>query len=125
MSAISFPNIQAPTFPYECEYEDNSIISKFEDGTQQSRKKFTKSRRKWTLKWENLSRADYKTLMNFIVNTVSFSALSFQWVEWDSKDDVVGGVVTPETVTVRVTKVGKWTNNALHYWGGTIELTEV
>ncbi len=121
MSAISFPtNIQAPTYPYECEYEDNSIISKFEDGTQQSRKKFTKSRRKWTLKWENMSREDYKILMNFIVNTVSFSALSFQWVEADSKDDT-----TPETVTVRVTKVGKWTNNALHYWGGTIELTEV
>ena len=60
------------------------------------------------------------TLMNFISKTVSFSARSFNWVNADSLDDT-----NPETVIVRVTKVGKWTNDAMHYWSGSIELTEV
>jgi hypothetical protein len=30
-----------------------------------------------------------------------------------------------EVVEVRITNVGKWTNEALHYWSGSIELTEV
>jgi hypothetical protein len=59
--------------------------------------------------------------MRFISETVSFSARSFNWVNTDSLDDQGG----PETVEVRITKVGKWTNSALHYWSGSIELTEV
>lgn len=120
-TTINWPStIPAPTYPFECEYENNSIISKFEDGSQQSRRKFTRSRRKWTLKWERIDRADYLALMTFITSTVYFSALSFNWINADSKDDT-----NPETVEVRITDVGKWTNDALHYWGGTIELTEV
>lgn len=119
--AINFPtSIDPPAWPFDCEYEDNSIISKFEDGSQQSRRKFTRSRRKWTLKWKYLPREQYMTLMNFISKTVSFSARSFNWVNADSLDDT-----NPETVIVRVTKVGKWTNDAMHYWSGSIELTEV
>ena len=121
MANINFPtNISAPAFPFECEYEDNSIISKFEDGSQQSRRKFTRSRRKWTLNYKHITRGEYLILMNFISQTVSFSARSFNWVNADSLDDT-----NPETVEVRVTNVGKWTNDALHYWSGSIELTEV
>ncbi len=120
-STINFPStIPAPAYPFECEYEDNSIISKFEDGSQQSRRKFTRSRRKWTLKWNMLTRTEYLALMKFISETVYFSAKPFNWVNADSKDDVAS-----ETVEVRVTNVGKWTNDTLHYWSGTIELTEV
>ena len=121
MANINFPtNIKAPAFPFECEYEDNSIISNFEDGSQQSRRKFTRSRRKWTLQYNHIPREDYLTLMNFISQTVSFASKSFNWVNTDSIDDI-----SPETVEVRITKVGKWTNDALHYWSGSIELTEV
>lgn len=121
MSVINFPtNIKAPAYPFECEYENNSIISKFEDGSQQSRRKFTRSRRKWTLKYNHIPRSDYLTLMDFIANTVAFSSLSFYWQNTDSVDDE-----HPETVEVRVTDVGKWSNDALHYWSGSIELTEV
>jgi len=120
-SSIDFPaTIPAPSYPFECEHENNSIISKFEDGSQQSRRKFTRSRRTWTLKWERLTRAEYIDLMTFISQTVSFSAKSFNWVNADSKDDT-----TPETVEVRITDVGTWSNDVLHYWSGTIELTEV
>ena len=120
--AVNFPaSIDPPAWPFECEYENNSIISKFEDGSQQSRRKFTKSRRKWTLKWHHIPREQYITLMNFISQTVSFSARSFNWTNTDSVDDQGGA----EVVEVRITNVGKWTNEALHYWSGTIELTEV
>ena len=122
MASIIFPtNIKDPAFPFECEYENNSIISKFEDGSQQSRRKFTRSRRKWTLKWNHIPREHYLILMNFIANTVSFSAKSFNWTNTDSLDDQGGA----EVVEVRVTNVGKWTNDAMHYWSGTVELTEV
>ena len=120
-SNIYFPaTIPAPAYPFECENENNSIISKFEDGSQQSRRKFTRSRRKWKLKWNRIERSEYLELMNFITSTVYFSALSFNWVNADSKDDT-----NPETVEVRITDVGAWTNDALHYWAGSIELTEV
>ena len=80
--AINFPaSIDPPAWPFECEYENNSIISKFEDGSQQS----------------------------------------FNWTNTDSVDDQDGA----EVVEVRITNVGKWTNEALHYWSGSIELTEV
>ena len=59
--------------------------------------------------------------MNFISQTVSFSARSFNWTNTDSMDDQGGA----EVVEVRITNVGKWTNEALHYWSGSIELTEV
>ena len=121
MSTIYYPtNIKSPAYPFECEYENNSIISKFEDGTQQSRRKFTRSRRKWTLHYNHIPRADYVYLMNFIANTVAFSSLTCVWTNTDSIDDT-----TPETVTVRVTNVGDWQNDVLHYWSGTVELTEV
>ena len=121
MASINFPsNIKAPAYPFECEYENNSLISKFEDGSQQSRRKFTRSRRRWTLTYNHIPRSDYITLMNFISQTVAFSSKIFNWINTDSLDDS-----TPEVVEVRVTNVGKWTNDALHYWSGTIELTEV
>lgn len=120
-SNIYFPaNITLPAYPFDCEHENNSLITKFEDGSQQSRRKFTRSRRKWTLKWNHISRDEYLILMDFITQTVSFSARSFNLVNTDSIDDE-----NPETVEVRITHVGKWTNDALHYWSGTIELTEV
>ena len=122
MAVINFPStISAPSYPFECEYENNSIVSKFEDGSQQSRRKFTRSRRKWTLNWNMMPREEYLTLMTFISQTVSFSAKSFNWINADSKDDQGGA----ETVEVRITDVGKWKNDALHYWSGSIELTEV
>lgn len=121
-TTINFPEgIEPPSWPFECEYENNSIISRFEDGSQQSRRKFTRSRRKWKLKWKCLPRAQYLELMNFISQTVSFSARSFNWTNTDSVDDQGGA----EVVEVRVTEVGKWMNEDLHYWSGSIELTEV
>ena len=38
---ITFPEIRAPSYPIGMEVEDNSLRSNFEDGSMQSRVKFT------------------------------------------------------------------------------------
>lgn len=113
---MDFPNIQKP--PYGGlteEYEDNSLISEFEDGSQQSRKKFTRSRRTYKLSWDFLSNADYQTLKNFIVNQVSHSALAFNWTN----------PVTNEVIEVRCIEFPAWTVNNPGYWSGELKLQEV
>ena len=80
MAAIAFPStIPNPEYPFKVEHEDNSITSKFEDGTVQSRLKFTKSRKTWTLAWKGLKQTHYNTLENFIVNTAKHAANVFTW----------------------------------------------
>ena len=77
---MNFPtSIPNPEYPFKVEHEDNSITSKFEDGTVQSRRKFTKSRRTWTLKWNNLKQVYYAILENFIVNQTHHQAVIFGW----------------------------------------------
>lgn len=77
---MNFPStIPNPEYPFKVEYEDNSITSKFEDGTVQSRLKFTKSRRTWTLRWNGLKQTYYSTLENFIVNQAKHQAVVFNW----------------------------------------------
>ena len=43
---ITFPEIRPPSYPIGMEVEDNSLRSNFEDGSMQSRVKFTRSRAK-------------------------------------------------------------------------------
>lgn len=77
---MNFPStIPNPEYPFRVEHEDNSITSKFEDGIVQSRLKFTKSRKTWTLKWNGLKQTDYATLEDFIVNDAKHAANAFNW----------------------------------------------
>lgn len=77
---MNFPTLPNPEYPFEPEYEDNSISSKFEDGTVQSRLKFTKSRTTWTLKWESMKQSDFFVLENFVKNQAHFKAKTFNWI---------------------------------------------
>lgn len=78
---MDFPSsIPNPEYPFKVDHEDNSIKTQFEDGTVQSRRKFTKSRKTWILKWESLKQNYYDTLENFIVNQVHHSAVVFNWL---------------------------------------------
>ena len=78
---MNFPtSIPNPEYPFKVEHEDNSITSKFEDGTVQSRLKFTKSRKTWTLKWNGMKQSHYNTLENFIVNQAKHQANVFNWI---------------------------------------------
>ena len=68
------------------EAEDVSIISQFEDGSQQSRVAKTRGRRKWELRWNRLTHKEYQTLMYFIRHVVKNAALSFYWINPASVD---------------------------------------
>lgn len=113
---MDFPTIQQPTFPLKIEYENTSIMSEFEDGSVQSRNKFTRSRRTFTISWDFLSQNDYTTLFGFIKNTCKFSALPFNWVNPQSN----------ETIEVRATGgFDTWQLRETNYWSGELTLQEV
>ena len=59
---IYFPDITPPSYPFGEEAEDVSIISNFEDGSQQSRVAKTRGRRKFNLTWKRLSDREYRVL---------------------------------------------------------------
>ena len=129
---IYYPtNIKAPAFPFDEESENTSIISRFEDGSQQSRSYFTRSRRTWTLQYNNIPQRDYLILMNFVRNIAKFSANAFYWVNVGTIDYTNYKFLNPyqEEVLVRITNVGKWSNkvdnSVTAFWTGSIELTEV
>lgn len=123
---IYFPDITPPSYPFGEEYEDTSIISQFEDGSQQSRSAKTRSRRKWQLEWKGLHQKEYNILMNFVVKVAKFAANSFYW-KVSSKYDASYQFLNPyeEEVKVRITKVGEWKCEQVVYWNGSLELTEV
>lgn len=115
MSTLTFPSIEPPVYPLEEQYEDNSISSAMEDGTVTGRRKFTKSRTTWTLKWTALPDSDHTLLMDFIRKTVYFKSLSFAWTN-------------PQTETtheVRVASVDTWSQNVSDTWSGGLTITEV
>ena len=117
---IYFPNISNPAYPFTESFENNSLMSKFEDGTVLSRPKFTKSRRTWKLKWQGLPSNEYVLLRDFIRNTVKYSAKTFMWTNPASLS-----FPERETVEVRITEVGEWNSNVLDKWDGEITLQEV
>lgn len=112
---MNFPStIPNPEYPFKIEHEDNSITTKFEDGTVQSRLKFTKSRKTWTLKWNGMKQADYDELENFIVNSAKHQANIFNWIS------PANGI----TYTVRCIKFDSemvFINN----WNAEVQLQEV
>lgn len=87
---IKWPDVTLPSYGTTEDVEDTSIRSTFEDGTIQARRKYTKSRKTWVLKWDNMPYSEYVTLMDFLQNTVYFSAKPFEWTSpIDSKTYVV------------------------------------
>lgn len=124
---MDFPNIKKPSYSMGVKPENTSIISQFEDGSQQSRQKFTKSRRKFALKWNKLPDADYETLFDFIINQCKFSALPFYWTNPKAKGiDPVTHEPIYETLEVRITDgFDSWDLTDVTYWQGSLELTEV
>ncbi len=113
---MDFPNIMAPSYPLTEEWDDISLANEFEDGSQQTRLYRTRSRGKWTMRWNLLPQADYNTLMDFIKNAVKFKALAFNWTH----------PLTGETHEVRLLKAPEdWQSPLLNYWQGSITIGEV
>ena len=72
-----FPNIRLPS-EIEETTEDPAIRTDFESGIVQSRARYTKQRRTWTLSWIALTNSEYQILRNFYLS-VSGGSLVFSW----------------------------------------------
>lgn len=82
-----WPNIRLPSSLEETT-PDPAIRSEFEDGSVQTRPRFTRMRRRWTLSWGNIQKSQYEVLREFYMNKKGGS-LSFTWV-----NPMDGGVFT-------------------------------
>jgi hypothetical protein len=81
-STIVFPStISNPDYPLPVTPEDNSLRTSFDDGSVQSRRKFTGSRDTFDAKWNQMPDAEAQVLRNFIKNTIYYSAMPFQWTD--------------------------------------------
>lgn len=114
MANVIFPDIPAPSYPIKEDPEDNSIMSTFEDGTTQARRRFTKSRMTFGLTWNSLYADEYQKLKDFVQKKVYFAAVAFEWTNPH----------TGVTYTVRCTKFSgdlKYTD----YYSAEMTLQEV
>jgi hypothetical protein len=85
-----------------------------ENGVVKARRKFTKSRKTWLLRWDSLPEADYLILMRFLTNECYFSAVPF---EWECFTD-------GKTYLVRFADKEKFETKAVGYYSGSITLQE-
>ena len=76
----NFPTLTIPpSYPLDEELEDSTIRSSFEDGTLQSRLKYTKNRYTFSINYDMLSAANRDTLMTFVSTTANKGATPFIW----------------------------------------------
>lgn len=112
--AIVFPDIIKPSYGTTIDPEDTSLLTKMDDGSQVGRRKFTKSRISWKLKWDAITKSDYLILSDFLRNTVYFSALTFKWI----------CPLDNTTYTVRYTAKEEFETKDVNTLTGSITLTE-
>ncbi len=113
---IRFPDIAKPVYPLTEEWEDVGLISEFEDGSQISRPRFTRSRGKWVLTWNALPDADYQKLIQFWRDTAKGKSMAFDWTH-----PVTGG----EPYKVRFAEKQSFKNVAPGLWSGEVTLCEI
>lgn len=113
---IEFPKtIPEPDYPLTITLEDNSISSKFEDGTVQSRRKFTRSRSTYNIQWNSLETEHVNVLLHFIKDVIHFKALTFLW-----KNPLTG-----KTQEVRCIEAGDPQMKFMDRWSVSIKLQEI
>ena len=74
----TFPTIECEGFPIATQTEDPAIRTPFENGSEQTRARFTRLRRTWTLKWNAMTNAQHDTLLTFW-GTVNGGTTAFDW----------------------------------------------
>ena len=63
MAAVAFPTtIRKPSYGITPEWDRPILESPFEDGSVQTRVKYTKGRDSFTIPWEHITQAEYDTL---------------------------------------------------------------
>ena len=109
----NFPTLTAnPVQPLEEGGEENVIRSPMEAGYEKTRARYTRSRRNWAIRFENVTAEDKAAIETFHDTTVGHGADSFSWTH----------PTTAEVVTVRFGSRPKYVNTVLTYWNIEIEL---
>ncbi|WP_276691273.1 hypothetical protein [Acidaminococcus massiliensis] len=111
----TFPDLPNPDYPLKMNPEDNTITSKFEDGSTQVRRKMTKSRRTFTLTWNEMKTEQFKILDNWVRNIAHFGCETFKWTNPG----------TGEQITARISSYKDPQLLKVNYWNVTLEITEV
>ena len=115
-ATINFPDtIPNPEYPLGEDVEDSVLRSNFEDGTVQTRQKFTRVRTTFSVQWGNLPDEHKQTLENFYKTTVKGGALAFNWTHPQSG----------QVKTVRFTEPPKFSLKVTKYWDVSASLQEV
>jgi hypothetical protein len=112
----NFPSLTVPpSYPLEEELEDSTIRSPFEDGTQQSRLKYTRNRYTFVVNYDLLPTVDKNSLNTFVTDTVSKGADSFSW----------GHPVTGTTHTVTFAEIPRFSYIMNGYYKTSFKIREV
>ena len=110
---MTWPTIAAPTYGTEGEVYRPSVRTESEGGYVQSRPRCTRAIRRWTLRWNNMSSADFVLLSAAFV---SDAGNSFSWTE----------PVTSTAYTVRYLENSlTWQHVAPGYRAVSVSLEEV
>lgn len=115
-SKYIFPaGIRNPDYPLDEQLADPTLRSEYEDGSQQTRPKFTRIRKIFTVEWNSLPDTEKELLVDFYCNTVKAGAEAFDWM------DPVSG----KQYAVRFGAAPKIKAKMLHYYTVSITLNEV
>jgi hypothetical protein len=110
---MAFPSLSVnPTYPYSVEQEDDGIKSESEFGYIHGRRRFTKTRKVHSLRYEMLTNAD-KALLEAHIREVG-TYTTFTWT------DPFGS-----SHTVRYVQIPRLTNDFYNHWSTEFELREV
>lgn len=112
---INFPELKPPDFPLTETPEEAVLRSSAEDGSVQTRPKFTRIRFTFEVTWNHMPEEMKQILEDFYRNTTKNGALSFNWTHPTSNKSYI----------VRFTKPPTFRAILLHYWTISISLQEV
>lgn len=92
MAYKQYPSVlPSPVFPIASSPDDPSLRDDFENGMAQTRAKYTRIRRRWTIKYNALTIAQRNTLYAFYLSVLGGS----EAFEWENPED-------DETYVVRI-----------------------
>ena len=74
----NFPTVKNPATITDLQPEDPAIRTELENGQVQTRARYTRMRRSWTLAWANMTNADYQLMFSHYVAQKGGSD-SFTW----------------------------------------------
>lgn len=115
---IAFPNIQPPAYPWGEQREDNVLRSPFEDGSVQSRLRYSKGRKSYDIVWNAMPDGDYDKLEAFL-DEIKNGALPFSFVRPATKTRPA------TTLTLQLTATPKAIQNTYGLWNVTMSVKEV